>query len=195
MPYSTPIFATSGQGGPIAGVSTPATQVLSGDARTAAGLPAYVAPKKSASLDGTANGLGKDDFLKLLMTQLSNQDPLKPLEDKEFIAQLAQFNSLEQMVKVNDSLTQLGLSLGLSQASTMIGKAIVAKTATGQIAGMVSAVKLTDGKPLLVLDDGTDVEMANVVGVFPNLPSANGETDGTDATDGTDSTDPASGTP
>jgi flagellar basal-body rod modification protein FlgD len=195
MPYNTPISATSGQGGPRAGFSSFETDLLSGDARAAAGLPAYVAPTtKSKSLDGTANGLGKDDFLKLLLTQLSNQDPLKPLEDKEFIAQLAQFNSLEQMVKVNESLTQLGLSLGLSQASTMIGKAIVAKTASGQIAGMVSAVKLTDGKPLLVLDDGTDVEMANVVGVFPDLPSASGETDdttdGTGATDGTATTTP-----
>jgi flagellar basal-body rod modification protein FlgD len=179
MPYNTPISPISGQGGPRAGFSSQPADLLNGDARNAVGLPTTVAPK-SKSLDGTANGLGKDDFLKLLLTQLSNQDPLKPLEDKEFIAQLAQFNSLEQMVKVNESLTQLGASLGLSQAATMIGKAIVATTGAGQIAGMVTAVQVTAGKPQLVLDDGTNVDMANVVGVFPDLdalPGAGGDTD------------------
>lgn len=50
------------------------------------------------------NDLDKDAFLRLLTTQLSNQDPLNPIEDREFIAQLAQFSSLEQMQNLNKSL-------------------------------------------------------------------------------------------
>lgn len=51
-----------------------------------------------------SNILGKDDFLKILMTQIQNQNPLDPMEDKEFIAQMTQFSSLEQMTNMSQSL-------------------------------------------------------------------------------------------
>ncbi|NLJ79144.1 MAG: flagellar hook capping protein [Tissierellia bacterium] len=58
--------------------------------------------------DRMNNDLDKDMFLRLLTTQLANQDPLNPMEDREFIAQLAQFNSLEQMQALNKNITGLG---------------------------------------------------------------------------------------
>lgn len=61
--------------------------------------------KKNEAVDNKfKNDLDKDAFLRLLTTQLSNQDPLNPIEDREFIAQLAQFSSLEQMVSLNKTL-------------------------------------------------------------------------------------------
>lgn len=57
--------------------------------------------KKEEKANGVNNDLDKDAFLRLLTTQLSNQDPLNPMEDREFIAQLAQFSSLEQMQNLN----------------------------------------------------------------------------------------------
>lgn len=66
--------------------------------------------------------LGKDEFLKILVAQLRYQDPLQPMEDREFISQMAQFTSLEQLMNINSHLNQLSQSLGA--ASSLIGKQI-----------------------------------------------------------------------
>src|SRR5690625_3654601 len=71
--------------------------------------------------------LGKDEFLKLLMVQLENQDPLNPMEDTEFIAQMATFSSLEQLISMSssiDALVQSQLVSPVIQYSHMIGKSV-----------------------------------------------------------------------
>lgn len=73
--------------------------------------------------------LGKDDFLRLLVAQLNNQDPLQPMDNTEFVAQLAQFSSLEQLVNVSDGLAMVQLaelSSGNVQAASLVGKEITA---------------------------------------------------------------------
>src|SRR5437763_11253197 len=76
----------------------------------------------SSSTVGQAAGLGKDDFMKLLIAQLQNQDPMKPADDTQFIAQLAQFSSLEAANKMSDTLEEMNGAQMLGQAATMIGK-------------------------------------------------------------------------
>jgi flagellar basal-body rod modification protein FlgD len=88
------------------------------------------------TLTGTAGSpsiLGKDDFLKLLITQLRYQDPLEPMKGTEFAAQLAQFSSVEQLANINTNLTEtlatnqlMTQSIGNSLAATMIGKGVKA---------------------------------------------------------------------
>lgn len=68
------------------------------------------------------SSLGKDDFLKILIAQLKNQDPSQPLQDKEFIAQMAQFSSVEQLSNISNDMKLLRQSLGF--ASGLIGKDI-----------------------------------------------------------------------
>ena len=71
--------------------------------------------------------LGKDEFLKLLVTQLQNQDPMEPMSNSEFVAQLAQFSSVEQLVGVNEGLNMLGvqqMSMSNAQASSFIGREV-----------------------------------------------------------------------
>ncbi|WML56335.1 flagellar hook assembly protein FlgD [Neobacillus sp. PS2-9] len=67
--------------------------------------------------------LGKDDFLKILTTQLANQDPSSPLQDKDFIAQMATFSSLEQMTNLNKAFEKFS-SNQMSQFAAVIGKEI-----------------------------------------------------------------------
>lgn len=93
------------------------------------------------------SSMGKDDFLKMLVTQLKYQDPLKPMEDKEFIAQMAQFSSLEQMQNMNATIVA-------TQATSMIGKKVQWMDREQVIqSGVVKAVNVTDGTPRLIVGD------------------------------------------
>ncbi|SEN32066.1 flagellar hook capping FlgD N-terminal domain-containing protein [Paenibacillus sp. OV219] len=83
--------------------------------------PYYSSSNVHAATNKAADtSLGKDDFLRILVTQLQNQDPMQPLEDKDFIAQMAQFSSVEQLVNMSDQLAGLRQNLGM--VSSMIGK-------------------------------------------------------------------------
>lgn len=78
-----------------------------------------------------ANNLGKEAFMRLLVTQLQNQDPLKPMEDKEFTAQLAQFSSLEEMQNISKSIESLVASQTSSTKTNSVGFIGKEVTATG----------------------------------------------------------------
>ena len=95
--------------------------------------------------------LGKDDFLKLLITQLANQDPLKPMENTEFIAQMAQFSSLEQMTNMSTGFTQLANMLSSSEAVSTVGKTVQIADGDNVITGTVEATTRGEN-PMIVVD-------------------------------------------
>nr|WP_248926370.1 flagellar hook capping FlgD N-terminal domain-containing protein [Paenibacillus hamazuiensis] len=100
------------------------------------------------STEKDKNSLGQDAFLKILITQLKNQDPSQPLQDKEFIAQMAQFTSVEQLTNMSNEMKLLRQSLGF--ASSLIGKEIAwtLKDSNGQTvtkSGVVESISVKDG--------------------------------------------------
>jgi flagellar basal-body rod modification protein FlgD len=117
--------------------------------------------------------LGKDDFLKILITQLSYQDPTSPMEDKEFIAQMAQFSTLEQMTGMAKDFSKLTAMLQGSEASASLGKDVELLMGERVVQGTVHAV--TRGETPQVLVNGTFYDWKDVVKVFAVLPSDKGE--------------------
>ena len=109
--------------------------------------------------------LGKDDFLKLLVTQLKNQDPLDPVKNADFLAQLAQFTSLEQMTNLNKNFEQLNTMQMLTQAAALIGKNVAWYDADGNVqSGAVSSVEIIDGAPTLMVGD-TQVAVSDIFAI------------------------------
>jgi len=107
------------------------------------------------------------DFLKLLVTQLSFQDPLKPMDNQQFLAQIAQFTALDQARQQTEKTDSLLAIQASSQAVTLIGKTVEITTVSGTQQGAVTTVTFAGGTPALTLRlaDGsflTDVSPASV---------------------------------
>ncbi|MGJ9381413.1 flagellar hook assembly protein FlgD [Salipaludibacillus neizhouensis] len=131
--------------------------------------------EKQKAQNNTGSTLGKDEFLKLLLTQLQNQDPMNPMKDQEFIAQMAQFSALEQTTNMNSNLEKF-LDMQTTQNfvshSDLIGKQVEwDKTAedddteTVSKSGIVTSVIFKDGQAQLVIDGETKINTTDVVSV------------------------------
>ncbi|MPM15774.1 hypothetical protein SDC9_62146 [bioreactor metagenome] len=127
--------------------------------------------KKALSVD-------TETFLKLLVAQLQYQDPLEPQTDTQFVTQLAQMSTLEQM-------QAMGLSMSSTQAYSMIGKVVYAEVLdkttgiTNQYLGVVESVLMRNGKPYVVMNK-TAIDVNDIMQVFytpDELPETDPETD------------------
>jgi flagellar basal-body rod modification protein FlgD len=107
-----------------------------------------------------SNELGKDEFLKILITQLTNQDPTEPMQDREFIAQMAQFSSLEQMTNMNAEFQRLGGILQSGQAVGLLGKNVDLAVGEQLVSGKVTQV--TGGEYPQVFVNGAYYDYASV---------------------------------
>jgi flagellar basal-body rod modification protein FlgD len=94
--------------------------------------------------------LDKNDFLKILITQLTHQDPTQPMDDKAFVAQMAQFSSLEQMTNMTEGLAKVNDLLARSQAVTLLGTSVDVDAGNGTVTGVVDAVTGGDFPQILV---------------------------------------------
>jgi flagellar basal-body rod modification protein FlgD len=113
-----------------------------------------VSTDASSSLDRTPkNQLGQDDFLNLLVTKMKDQDPMNPQADTDFIAQMAQFSSLEQSKTMSADMASLKAQQEILTANGLIGRNVAVSDGTNLVAqGMVTSVNANAGSPQVVIN-------------------------------------------
>ncbi|AZO61360.1 MULTISPECIES: flagellar hook assembly protein FlgD [unclassified Mesorhizobium] len=124
-----------------------------------------VGATQASSQQTSKTAVDYQSFLKLLIAEMKNQDPTKPMDSTEYVAQLATFSQVEQSVQTNSKLDQIMQSSALSQADALIGRSIT--SADGKTTGTVASVKLASSGLIAVLQDGTEVPVGAGVSIKP----------------------------
>jgi flagellar basal-body rod modification protein FlgD len=110
----------------------------------------------TADLSST-DSLDYNSFLTLLIAQMKNQDPTKPTDPSQVVAQLASFSSVEQAIKTNSKLDSMMTSLALSQSEGLIGRTIT--SSDGMVSGAVAGVRVVSGGAVAILDSGQQITL------------------------------------
>ncbi|MGL4397208.1 MAG: flagellar hook assembly protein FlgD [Hyphomicrobium sp.] len=122
--------------------------------------PTTTAQSQAAAATKEAEKTGTLDysaFLQLLIAQLKNQDPTKPMDSAQYIGQLASFSNVEQSVKLNTKLDTLITSQALTQADSLIGRVVT--TSDGSVSGKVTGLRILDGSAVAILENGTELDI------------------------------------
>jgi flagellar basal-body rod modification protein FlgD len=109
------------------------------------------APIGSVGLSDAASSLKLEDLLKVLLTELTHQDPFKPVDNKDFMAQIAQFASLDSSQRLNTNIEQLIALQAVNQSVGLLGKKVSARSGGELVSGTVTALSLADGVPRMTL--------------------------------------------
>lgn len=137
--------------------------------------------------------LGKDAFLQLLITQLQHQDPTNPMDDRDFIAQMAQFSSLEQMQNMTKAIESLLMSQQQTQLmnyTTFVGKEVKWHEITDEVdkdnkpvvnegTGVIESLKFVDGEAVFILTDGKEINPGNISAILGNKDTSTGNSNAT----------------
>jgi flagellar basal-body rod modification protein FlgD len=112
------------------------------------------------------NQLGQDAFLKLLTTELANQDPLQPMDDTQSVTQLAQFSALQSQTNLATSFQTFQSNFGVLQASSLLGRSVTVSTTNGSgnsstQTGTVSSIAVQNGQPYFTMKDSSGNTIAD----------------------------------
>lgn len=137
-------------------MSVTSTSAVTADVSASATSTTAAAAKAGSSVAASMNS---DTFLTLLMAQLKNQDPTKPMDSTQYVGELATFSQVEQATKTNQKLDSLLASSFLDQASSVIGRTLT--SSDGTVTGTVQSVRVTSEGALARLTSGQDVLLAS----------------------------------
>lgn len=130
-----------------------------------------LAPISSTGSQQSAFGLDFQSLLGIILTQLTYQDPLKPVDNFQFVSQLAQFSQLQQSQTLNDQVTNLLAAQAANQATSLLGREVDYEEAGGLVSGLVTGVSFASGQPTLEVQLGangpkkTGIPIANILNV------------------------------
>lgn len=120
---------------------------------TGTNLATSTAPASTTEQAATnAFGVGFQDLLRIILTQLTYQDPLKPIENYEFVSQLAQFSQIQQTETGNERLQSILQSQSTTQATSLLGRTVDIPSGTGVLTGKVKSVSITNGVAKLTIE-------------------------------------------
>lgn len=109
-----------------------------------------------------AFGLNFESLLKIILTQLTYQDPLKPMENFEFVSQLAQFSQIQQGQTMSERLQQLVSAQATVQATTLLGRVVDIEAGSAAITGTVTAVSFQDGDARITIETEQGQTISNL---------------------------------
>jgi len=131
--------------------------------------PVGPTPAPSSSENGAANsqatdafGLSFDALLKIVLTQLTYQDPLKPMDNFQFVSQLAQFSQIQQGQQLIDGMNTLVAAQTTSQAAGLLGKRVDFQSREGTLSGKVKAVAFANGAATLTIETAQGITISEL---------------------------------
>ena len=131
------------------------------------GIEHQADPEKHGVEVGQAGGeMGKDQFMQLLVVQMQNQDPLDPVDNKEMIAQLAQFSALEQMQNLNSRFEAFQESISGAVAASLIGREVMVKDPEGFFHGLVEGLSVDGDQIKVALSNGMEFDLSAITGIW-----------------------------
>jgi flagellar basal-body rod modification protein FlgD len=115
--------------------------------------------------------LKSEDFIKMMITQLQNQDPLEPAKNDQMLAQMSQISQLQSSTNLNESLKGMVMQNQIGSASSLIGKSVQGMAGDNEtVSGTVTSVKVESDAVKLELDNGRTLELGRVTSIGPAAP-------------------------
>lgn len=133
-------------------------QAVSATAPVTAGAPTSQAQNVATN----AFGLGFDSLLKIILTQLTYQDPLKPMDNFQFVSQLAQFSQIQLGQTTNDRLGSLVSAQAAVQAAGLFGRTVDIPSGSATVTGKVTAISFDNGDPRITIETGDNQTISGI---------------------------------
>jgi flagellar basal-body rod modification protein FlgD len=117
--------------------------------------------------DSSSQLLGQDDFIKLLVTQMTSQDPMSPMSNQDMLTQMVQFSTLQQNTGLQSELARMQTGQTLAQANALLGRQVSLQTDSGTLTqGVVSRLDVSSGTAQIIVN-GVSYDLSQVLTIAP----------------------------